>query len=160
LGRPNGPTDVVTYDVFICEPQASGGGKGGGGGVSCVFDFLANNVTTNSFVVPAGILQTGHSYIFNITAGSVRDYDPVNQQRFSYPIAFSQVTSAVMTVPGGKAAIATSATQTAARPAVNSPMHRMIIPSVPSGKHRPVLYITPSDYDPSNLRQQFTVPAP
>jgi hypothetical protein len=158
-GRPNGPTDVVTYDVFICEPQAGGGGKGGGGGVACVFDFLANNVTTNSFIVPAGILQTGHSYIFNVTAGSVRDYDPLNQQRFSYPIAFSQVTSAVMTIPGGKAAIATSATTTA-RPAVNSPMHRMIIPSVPSGKHGPVLYITPLDYDPSNLRQQFTVPAP
>jgi hypothetical protein len=110
-------------------------------------------------VVPAGILQTGHSYIFNVTAGSVRDYDPVNQQRFSYPIAFSQVTSAVMTVPGAKAAIVSSATQTTARPAVNSPMHRMIIPRVPSGKHGPVLYTTPYGHDP-DLRQQLSIQAP
>jgi len=38
-------------------------------------------------------------------------------------------------------------------------MRRMILPNVPSGKLGPVLYITPSDYDLSKLRQQFTVPA-
>jgi len=162
VGKPNGPTDVVAYDIFICEPQNSaGGGKGGGGGVSCVFDFLVNNVLGNSLVIPAGVLQPGHSYIFNVTAGSVRDYDPENQQRFSYPIAFSQVTSAAMTVPGGKAGIAQFATRAnvAARPAVNSPLHRMIIPAVGGVKPGPVTYTVPSWHDPARV-QQLTVQSP
>lgn len=156
-GRPNGPSDVVTYDIFLCEPQNSGGGKGGGG-VACVFDFLVNNVLANSLVVPAGILQPGHSYIFNVIAGSVRDYDSVNQQRFSYPVAFSQVTSAAMTVPGAKAEIAQSAqTNVVARPAVNSPLHRMILPSISHDQNGPVLYTTPAGHDPATHIHQLTV---
>ncbi|HET9406069.1 MAG TPA: Ig-like domain-containing protein [Candidatus Sulfotelmatobacter sp.] len=146
-GGPNGPTDVITYDVFICEPQVSSGGKGGGGGVACVFDLLVNNITSNSFMVPAGVLQPGHSYIFNITAGSMRDYDPNNQQRFSFPIAFSQVTSAAITVGGGgKAVVAQSSARKATvhRLAVNSPPHRDILSTLLGHKHGSALSGTPS----------------
>jgi hypothetical protein len=156
VGRPNGPTDFVTYDIFICQAQASGsGGKGGGGGVSCVFNFLVNNITTNSFTVPAGILQAGQTYIFSITAGSVRDYDFVNQQRFSYPIAFSEVTSAAVTVAGPKAASAqTSGTVNAVT--VNSPLHRTLMPS---GKQGPLLFTVPYGHQ-APTTQQLTVQLP
>ena len=154
-GKPDRPTDVVTYDVYICEPQNSGGGKGGGG-VTCVTDLYVSSVPTNSYVVPAGVLQAGHSYIFNITAVSVRDYDPINQQRFSYPVASSQVASAVITTassqkgsehPGTKQTVSD-------RAAVNSPLHRTIIPSVQGGKHGSVVYTTPSWHHPLVSQQQ------
>jgi len=154
-GKPDGPTDVVTYDVYICEPQNSGGGKGGGG-VTCVTDLYVSSVRTNSYVVPAGALQAGHSYIFNITAVSVRDYDPINQQRFSYPVASSQVASAVITTGSSqKGSEHSAAKQTASdRAAVNSPLHRTIIPSVQGGKHGSVVYITPSWHHPLVSQQQ------
>jgi hypothetical protein len=106
--------------------------------------------------VPAGALQAGHSYIFNITAVSVRDYDPINQQRFSYPVASSQVTSAVITA----GALQKGSVQSAARhtlrdqAAVNSPLHRTIIPSVQGGQHGSVVYITPSWHHPLVSQQQ------
>jgi hypothetical protein len=161
-GKPDGPTDVVTYDIFICEPQDSSGGKGGGGGVACVEDLFVNNVTANSFVVPAGILQPGHSYIFNIAAGSVRDYDPINQQRFSYPIVFSQVSSAAITVGTSKAGLGQSVAKktVSAREAVNSPLHRMLIPTLPSGKHGSAAYSAPSWHYPAMLQQQPSVQTP
>lgn len=156
-GAPIGPTDFVTYDIFICDAQASGGGGkgGGGGGVSCVFTFLVNNITTNSFVVPANVLQPGHTYIFSITAGSVRDYDFVNQQRFSYPIVFSEVTSAAFTVAGPKAALAqTSGTMSTVT--VNAPLHRMLMPSSKQGA---VLFTVPYGHQ-APAPQQLTVQLP
>lgn len=160
VGRPNGPTDVVTYDISICEPQVLSGGRGGGS-VACVEDLFVTNVTTNSFAVPAGILQPGHSYIFNVNAGSVRDYDPVNQQRFSYPIAFSQVTSAAITVGGANAAVAQSAAKktVGARVTMNSPLHRMLIPGATSGAHGPVVYSAP-EWQDSFVFQQPGIQVP
>jgi hypothetical protein len=153
--RPNEATDVVTYDLFICEPQ-SGGGKGGkGGGVSCVLSLYVNNVTTNSFVVPAGILQAGHSYIFTITAVSVRDYDAINQQRFSYPVATSQLASAAITVAGStKTPTRRRANSTAhLLVGVNSAEHRSIVPDVRGRGHSPLLPPR-TDYAPMRIETE------
>ena len=156
-GGPTGPTDFVTYDLFICNAQVGGGGgKGGGGGLTCNFTFLVNNITTNSFVMPAGILQSGQTYIFSITAGSIRDYDFINQQRFSYPIVFSEVTSAAMTVAGPKAALSKAAATTATVVSVNTPMHHAMLPSNKQGS---VLFTVPYG-DQTPPIQHLTVPLP
>ena len=114
--------------------------------MACVQDLFVSNITTNSFVVPAGILQPGHPYIFNITAGSIRDYSFINQQRFSYPIAFSQVASAAIAVANSKAGLAQSAAKKPAgnRVVVNSPIHRMLLPTIQNGKHQVAAYPAPS----------------
>jgi hypothetical protein len=163
VGRPSGPTDVVTYQVLICEPQNAGGGGGkggGGGGVTCVTDIVVGNVTTNSYVVPAGIMQEGHSYIFDIQAVSVRDYDAINQQRFSYPIVTSEVASAAITVAGTTTKSAASIDAKRAggpKVGVNSAPSRMLIPSLTGSKSRSVLYRLPVDALPkveSNQQQK------
>ena len=129
--------------------------------MACVEDLFVSNVTTNSFAVPAGILQPGHPYIFNITAGSIRDYSSINQQRFSYPIAFSQVASAAITVAGSKAGLAKSAVKKriGSREAVNSPLHRMLIPSLKNGKHWTTAYDSPPWHNPA-IFQPPSVQAP
>ena len=128
--------------------NAGGGKGGGGGGVTCVTDIIVGNVTTNSYVVPAAIMQEGHSYIFDIQALSVRDYDAINQQRLSYPIASSEVASAAITVAGAatKSAVSTNA-KLAGGPkvGVNSAPSRMPIPSLAGSKSRSVLYRLPAD---------------
>jgi hypothetical protein len=163
VGRPGGPTDVMTYQVFICEPQdAGGGGKGGGGGgATCVTDIIVGNVTTNSYVVPAGILQAGHSYIFDIQALSVRDYDAINQQRLSYPIVSSEVASAAITVAGATTKSAVSADSKRAdgpKVGVNSAPSPMPIRSLAGSKSRSVLYRLPADALPRVESNQKPTP--
>ena len=157
--RPNAATDVVTYDVFICEP-GSGGGKGGkgGGGVTCAEALYVANVDTNSFVVPTGILQPGHSYIVTITAVSVRDYDAINQQRYSYPVATSQVASAALTVDGGKKIAARPQAKTVAVVGVNAPKSRAMIPNVLGGT-RSVRFKSPLGYSPDVFQGKQPSPA-
>ena len=159
--RPNETTDVVTYDIFICEPQSGGGkgGKGGGGGATCVASLYVNNVNANSFVVPAGILQVGHSYIFTITAVSVRDYDAVNQQRFSYPVATSQVASAAITVAGpSKMPVRQPAKSSILQVAgVNTAQHRSVIPTTRGGTRSAMRLRAPSGRAPKFIENQQPV---
>ena len=151
--------DVLTYDIFICEPQSSGGGGKGGGGVACNFVSFVDNYPANSFVVPAGLLQAGHSYIFDITAVSERDLDLTNPHRFSYPIVTSEVVSAAITVAGAtKAATQSTAVQTTEdRARVNSAPQRSIFAKVLRGKHKLVMYSWPLGTNPAVLHQQPSV---
>lgn len=161
--RPNEATDAVTYDIFICEPQSAGGkgGKGGGGGVTCVLSLYVSNVDTNSFVVPTGILQAGHSYIVTLTAVSQRDYDPINEQRFSYPVATSQLASAAITVAGSTKNSAHSQANKTAHPivGVNTAQSRTVLPTVRGSAHS-MRFRSPAGYAPGFVeKQQPKLPA-
>jgi len=78
-GKPDGPTDVGHRTMsYICEPQNSGGWQGWRLVVT-----LCNRPVRKVVSGPIPMLcrarrlgRRGHSYIFNITAVSVRDYDP------------------------------------------------------------------------------------
>jgi hypothetical protein len=155
-GSPGSSTDVVTYEVFICEPQVSGGR--GGGSISCVPSLDVSYIQTTSYAVPAGILQAGHSYVFSVSALSLRDYDPTNPQRFSYPIASSQISSAAITVGGSASSARQSPAQktTGGRAGVNSPPRPTMLPAIKKGSHKTILYTEPSWHHPAAFEQQQT----
>jgi hypothetical protein len=143
-----------------CEPQVSGGR--GGGSISCVPDLDVSYIQTTSYAVPAGILQAGHSYIFSVSALSLRDYDPTNPQRFSYPIASSQVSSAAITV-GGSALNRRrppAKETTGGRAGVNSPPRPTVLPAIQNGNHKTIMYSEPSWHRPAALHQQTQRPDP
>jgi hypothetical protein len=159
-GSPGSSKDVVTYEVFICEPQVSGGR--GGGSISCVPALDVSYIQTTSYAVPAGILQAGHSYIFTVSALSLRDYDPTSPQRFSYPIASSQVSSAAITVGGSASSARRSPAQktTGGRAGVNSPPRPTMLPAIKNGNHKTLMYSEPSWHCPPALQQQTGVQGP
>jgi hypothetical protein len=146
----------VTYEIFICEPQVSGGK--GGGSISCVPTLDVSYIQTTSYAVPAGILQAGHSYIFSVSALSLRDYGATNPQRFSYPIASSQVSSAAITVGGSASSARRSPGQnrTGERAGVNSPPRPTMLPAIKKGNHKTILHTEPSWHRPAAFEQQQT----